>query len=215
MLSYIIAGLVSGAVYAIAATGIVVTYSATSVLNFAFGGIAFSAAVLYYSLHTTHGWPMLASAVVAMVIAGPLIGLLLWAAIFRHARQMPIVVKIVATVGVLVALPALAVLAFTPPAVFSAPGLANQPPHVYHLGSVTLNADEVIVLVAAVLIAVVMTVVFRFTSFGLTMRAVVDRPVVAELHGTRTAPVEAVSWMIGCFLAAVAGVLLAPIVGLG
>ena len=55
MLSYIVAGLVSGAVYAIAGTGIVVTYSATSVLNFAFGGIAYSAAVLYYSLHTTRG----------------------------------------------------------------------------------------------------------------------------------------------------------------
>src|SRR5271165_744565 len=215
MLSYIVAGLVSGAVYAIAATGIVVTYSATSVLNFAFGGIAFASAVLYYSLHTTRGWPMLGSAIVTIAVSGPLIGLLLWGAIFRHARQMPIVVKIVATVGVLVALPALAVLIFNPPAVFSAPGLANQPPHVYHLGSVTLNADEVIVLAAAALIAIVATVLFRFTRFGLTMRAVVDRPEVAELHGTRTAPVEAVAWMIGCSLAALAGVLLAPIVGLG
>lgn len=215
MLGYIVSGLVIGAVYAIAATGVVVTYSATSVLNFAFGGIAFSAAVLYYTLHTTRGWPMLASAVLTIAIAGPAVGFILWAAIFRHARQMRIVVKIVATVGVLVALPALAVMVFNPPAVYSAPGLANQPPHVYRWQSITINADELIVLVAAAIVALATWLLMKKTSFGLTMRAVVDRPTVAELHGTRTAPVEAISWMLGCFLAALAGVLLAPIVGLG
>ncbi len=122
MLAYVVSGLVIGSVYAIASTGIVVTYSATSVLNFAFGGIAYSAAVLYYTLHSTHGWPMLASAGVTIVVGGPVIGLVLWWMLFRHARQMSVVVKIVATVGVLVALPAAAVMAFVPPAVYSAPG---------------------------------------------------------------------------------------------
>lgn len=215
MLAYVVSGLVIGSVYAIAATGIVVTYSATSVLNFAFGGIAYSAAVLYYTLHSTHGWPMLASAGVTIVVGGPVIGLVLWWMLFRHVCQMSVVVKIVATVGVLVALPAAAVMAFVPPAVYSAPGLANQPPHVYRLGSVTLDANELIVLVAAAVVALLMSFLLRGTRFGLAMRAVVDRPAVAEAHGTRTAPVEAVAWMIGCFLAAFAGVLLAPIVGLG
>ncbi len=215
MLAYVVSGLVIGSVYAIAATGVVVTYSATSVLNFAFGGIAYSAAVLYYTLHSTHGWPMLASATVTIVVGGPVIGLVLWWMLFRHARQMSVVVKIVATVGVLVALPAATVMAFVPPAVYSAPGLANQPPHVYRLGSVTLDANELIVLVGAALVALLMSFLLRGTRFGLAMRAVVDRPAVAEAHGTRTAPVEAVAWMIGCFLAALAGVLLAPIVGLG
>jgi branched-chain amino acid transport system permease protein len=153
--------------------------------------------------------------VLTILIAGPAIGLLLWGMLFRHARQMSVVVKIVATVGVLVALPALAVMVFNPPAVFSAPGLANQPPHVYHLGAITLDANELVVLVAAALVAGAMWILMRATGFGLAMRAVVDRPAVAEIHGTRTAPVEAVAWMIGCFLAAFAGVLLAPIVGLG
>jgi branched-chain amino acid transport system permease protein len=215
VLAYIVSGLVLGSVYAIASTGIVVTYSATSVLNFAFGGIAYSAAVMYYTLHSTHGWPMILSAGVTIVIAGPAIGLLLWWVLFRHARQMSVVVKIVATVGVLVALPAATVLAFVPPAVYSAPGLANQPPHVYRLGAVTLDANELVVLVGAALVALLMSFLLRGTGFGLAMRAVVDRPTVAEAHGTRTAPVEAVAWMIGCFLAAFAGVLLAPIVGLG
>jgi branched-chain amino acid transport system permease protein len=93
--------------------------------------------------------------------------------------------------------------------------LANQPPHVYRLGAVTLDANELVVLVGAALVALLMSFLLRGTGFGLAMRAVVDRPTVAEAHGTRTAPVEAVAWMIGCFLAAFAGVLLAPIVGLG
>jgi len=214
VLAYIVAGLVLGSVYAIAATGIVVTYSATRVVNFAQGAIAYAAAELYYKLHTTEGWSTVPSGVVTILIAGPVFGLLLWALLFRHARQMAPVVKIVATIGVLVALPAFIQMVFKHVTVYTAPGLAPQPPHVYHFGSVALNANEIIILASGALVAVFMWVLFRLTPFGLTMRAVVDRPEVAELHGTRTGPVEATAWMIGCTLAAFTGVLLAPIVGL-
>ena len=41
LLQYVIAGLALGSVYAIAASGLVVTYASAGILNFAYGSMAF------------------------------------------------------------------------------------------------------------------------------------------------------------------------------
>ena len=56
MLQYVIAGLVLGGIYAIAAAGLVVTYQSSGILNFAFGSIAYFIARFYYYLNTQHHW---------------------------------------------------------------------------------------------------------------------------------------------------------------
>jgi len=60
VLGYIFAGIALGSIYAIAASGLVVTYVASGVLNFAFGSMAFFLARFYYYLNTQHGWGQLA-----------------------------------------------------------------------------------------------------------------------------------------------------------
>ena len=52
MLGYVFAGIALGSIYAIAASGLVVTYVASGVLNFAFGSMAFFLARFYYYLNT-------------------------------------------------------------------------------------------------------------------------------------------------------------------
>src|ERR1700732_4716804 len=52
VLGYIFAGIALGSIYAIAASGIVVTYVSSGVLNFAFGSIAYFLARFYYYLNT-------------------------------------------------------------------------------------------------------------------------------------------------------------------
>ncbi len=56
MLQFVIAGLVLGGIYAIASAGLVITYTSSGILNFAFGAMAFFIARFYYYLHTQHGW---------------------------------------------------------------------------------------------------------------------------------------------------------------
>ncbi len=51
-----IAGLVLGGIYAIASAGLVITYTSSGILNFAFGAMAFFIARFYYYLHTEHNW---------------------------------------------------------------------------------------------------------------------------------------------------------------
>src|ERR1700729_3094395 len=63
MLQFVIAGLVLGGIYAICSAGLVITYTSSGVLNFAFGAIAFFIARFYYFLNTQHTWPILPAAI--------------------------------------------------------------------------------------------------------------------------------------------------------
>ena len=56
MLQFVIAGLVLGGIYAIASAGLVITYTSSGILNFAFGAIAYFIARFYYYLHTQQNW---------------------------------------------------------------------------------------------------------------------------------------------------------------
>ena len=71
MLQFVIAGLVLGGIYAIASAGLVITYTSSGILNFAFGAIAFFIARFYYYLHTQQNWAIAPAAVVSIVIAAP------------------------------------------------------------------------------------------------------------------------------------------------
>ncbi len=107
MLQYVIAGLVLGGIYAIASAGLVITYVSSGILNFAFGALAFFVARFYYYLHTQEGWGIPYAALVSIVVAGPALGVLLYFLLFRHLRLSSPLVKVVATLGLLVAIPAL------------------------------------------------------------------------------------------------------------
>ena len=86
MLQYVIAGLVYGGIYAIAAAGLVVTYQSTGIFNFAFASLAYALARFYYFLNTQQHWPIVPAALVSIVLAGPALGIVLYFALFRRLR---------------------------------------------------------------------------------------------------------------------------------
>jgi branched-chain amino acid transport system permease protein len=212
----IVSGLVLGSIYAISALGLVLTYTASRVFNFAHGAIAYFVAVFYYWLHTRHGWSVPAAAFVSIGVVSPLLGLFLWAALFRRLAHTPPVVRFVSTVGLWVALPALVKVIFpwTRSEIFEPEGLIEGEPRVFDVVGVAINANQLVVLIGAAVVAVGLTVLIRYTALGLSIRATVDSPRVAGIAGVNTSVVTASSWMIGTTLAGLAGVLLTPILGL-
>ena len=76
-LLYFVTGLVTGAVYGLAATGLVLTYKTTGIFNFAYGSIAAMGVFVFYWLNVQEKLPWgLAAAIVVLVVA-PVEGLLL------------------------------------------------------------------------------------------------------------------------------------------
>jgi branched-chain amino acid transport system permease protein len=212
----IVAGLVLGSIYAISALGLVLTYKASRVFNFAHGAIAYFVAIFYYWVHTRHGWSVPAAAFVSIGVVSPLLGLFLWAVLFRRLAHAPPVVRFVSTVGLWVALPALVkvVFPFAKSEIFEPEGLIEGSPRVFEVFGVAINANQVAVLLGAAVVAAALTALIRLTPLGLSIRATVDSPRVAGISGINTASVTAISWMVGTMLAGLAGVLLMPILGL-
>src|ERR1700733_1753769 len=214
MLQFVIAGLVLGGIYAICSAGLVITYTASGILNFAFGAMAFFIARFYYFLNTQHGWSILPAAVLSIGVASPALGVLLYAVLFRHLRLSSPMIKVVATIGLLVAIPSLAVLIFGNQAIQQAPGLAPEPVHVYSFLGVPVTLDQVIVYICVVVTVVAGALVLRFTDVGLKVRAMVDSPAMTDLSGTNPTAVSIGVWAVSTFFAGLAGVLAAPIIGL-
>src|SRR5438093_3604517 len=146
LLDYILAGIALGSIYAIAASGIVITYASSGVLNFAFGSLAYFLARFYYYLNTERGWDQIPAVVVAVFIAGPVLGAVLYLALFRHLRLATPLIRIVASIGVSVALPPAALMIFGNDTITSAPGLASAPVRAYKIFGATMDLNQVIAL---------------------------------------------------------------------
>ena len=215
---YIISGLVAGSITAISALGLLITYKSSRVFNFAHGAIAYSIAIFYYYLTTKNGWSIAVAAPFTILIVAPLLGLFLYFALFRRLTHASPTVRLVSTVGLWVALPALIrmLFPFSTEDVFQPQGLIKIPvdPNFLKVFGTYMNTNQVAVIVSAVVIMVGTSLVLRFTPIGLATRITVDHPRNAEIAGVNTEAVTAGSWMVGIMLAGFAGVLLAPIVGL-
>ncbi len=228
LLNLVLSGAVTGAIYSIMASGLVLTYSTSGIFNFAHAAIAFSAAYLYYQLNTGEGLPILPSVILVAFIYTPLLGLLLDRILLRRLAKAPVYARIVGTIGLLVALPNLVMwlvvtvgndvldlgLAGNQAAAngLSVPGVGPTPPHVYHpISGVALDSDQLAIFAVAALAALGLWFVLRRTRVGLEMRAVVDREPLAGLRGVNAARTSAVAWVLTMVLAGLGGILIAPL----
>jgi branched-chain amino acid transport system permease protein len=214
VLQFVIAGLVLGGIYAIASAGLVVTYLSAGVLNFSFGALAYFIARFFYYLHSQHHWGIPAAALVAVVLAGPALGIVLYFALFRLLRLSSPLIKVVTTLGLSVTIPPLATLLFGSQNILKAPGLAPEPVHVYQFLGVPVTLDQIIVYGCVIAVVVIGALVLRYTDVGLRVRAMVDSPAMTALSGTNPTSVSVGVWAASTFLAGLAGVLSAPIIGL-
>jgi branched-chain amino acid transport system permease protein len=211
MIAYIIAGLVLGGIYAISAASIVVTYVSAGVLNFAFGAIAFFIARFYYFLVIEHGWPILPAAALAIGVVGPMFGMAMHFLLFRFLTRATELTKVVATIGLSVAIPAGSELIFGNRSILTSPGLAPRPVHVYHLAGAAVTLDQIIAFGAVVAVLAAGVYVLRYTEVGLMVRATVDSEAMTSISGISPNRVAVGVWAAGTFLAGLAGVLAAPI----
>ncbi|MEU6824707.1 ATP-binding cassette domain-containing protein [Streptomyces atriruber] len=207
-----LAGLSVGSAAALTGIGLIVTYRATGVLNFAHGAIAMLCAYVLRQLTVEWHWPLPLAAAVTLLLVAPGIGLLLDRAVFRplavHGRGSPHATgsggdpaqTLVASIGLFVLLVGGAALLWGPGARDDAPEL--------------LSADPWAQLGAAVALAVAVAALTRWTRFGGELRAVVDNRGLAVLSGIDADRVAAAGWAFGSFTAGLTGVLLAPYVRL-
>ncbi|MET8081762.1 ATP-binding cassette domain-containing protein [Streptomyces sp. NPDC005303] len=197
-----LAGLSVGSAAALTGVGLIVTYRATGVLNFAHGAIAMVCAYVLRSCVVEWGWPLWAGAVVTLLVLAPALGVVLERFVFRPLSVLggDPAQTLVASIGVFVLLVGGAALLWGQGARDDAPEL--------------VPADPWGQLAVVLVLAVGVGAVIRWTRFGRELRAVVDDRELAVLGGIDADRVAAAGWAFGAFTAGLTGVLLAPYVRL-
>ena len=210
---YSVIGIATGAVYAITASGLVVTYATTGVFNFAHGAIGMFAAFSYWELSVNHHvQPLLAVAIVLLVEA-PLLGALIEYVLMRRLHGASTERALMVTLGLMLILLGVASTVWG-----TTPNQNPIPPffvgHSVRILGVNVTTHQLIVLGAAVAVAVVLRIVLRRTRTGVAMRAVVDDPDLVAMAGAPPVRIARAGWIAGTTLAALAGILIAPLVTL-
>ncbi|MGW8779236.1 ABC transporter permease subunit [Streptomyces sp. NPDC055796] len=226
LLVFVLSGLVSGALYALLATGLVLSYSASGLFNFAHGATAYLCALTFYEVHSGLGWPAVWAALLVVCVLAPGLGWGLDRLMFRRLARVGETAQIVATIGLLVALPAAGLWAVellgeagapVKPAEnqFGLPGVGPSPARSWQpLDGVGVDSDQLITWVVTAVVAVGLWVLMRHTRLGLQLRAAVDNRSLTELRGISADRLSSVAWMISSALAGLAGVLATPLLGL-
>ena len=225
-LSLVVSGAVSGGIYAIMASGLVLSYEASGIFNFAQGAVAFATAFLFFQLNTGQGWPIGWAALLSILVFAPLLGFLLDRILLRRLATAPVHARVVGTIGLLVALSNLVLWVAeqitlrggdlpSTTGLGTVPGLGPVPSTTWTLmKGVVLNSDQIIIFGVAALAALGLWLLLRKTRLGLMMRADVDKRELAGLRGIDSGRVSAISWILTMLLAGLAGVMLGPFIGL-
>lgn len=212
ILPFIVAGIASGAIYGLAATGLVLTYKTSGIFNFGHGALATAAAYIFYWMHVDHGWDWKLSMFVAVLVVGPLMGLVM-ELIARRLTHQRTAWKVVGTVGIILIVQGLGTIKYG----VDARRVEQYLPKgsdTFRIFDVNIRWSQVIVTVVALLAVAALYALFRFTRLGIAMRAVVDDPDLLDLQGTSPVRVRRISWIIGSTLASLSGVLILPFIGL-
>ena len=207
----VITGLSLGSIYAMAASGVVVTYTTTGVFNFAQGAVGMLMAFVYWELTIHQGMAQLPALLLTVLVVAPVFGAVLEVVIMRRLVGATLVVQLVVTIALMLFFMGLA------PAIWQ-PDQSRRVTFLFGFDAFEIGDTRVLWHRAlAIIVAGALAVALRFllyrTRVGVSMRAVVDNRGLAGLHGIRPQRVSMLSWALSSSLAALAGILLAPEVG--
>ena len=161
-----------------------------------------------WELTVHHGVPQLVALPLVVLVLAPLLGIALDRSIMRHLQGKPLVVQLMVTVGLMFAFIGIANMIWNQSDAHSMPALFQG--HGFHVGQVLLTWHRFITIMIAVGLAIGLRILLFQTRIGIAMRAVVDNRDLAALGGARSTVLSSVAWALGCSLAALAGILLAP-----
>ena len=208
-LTFTIVGLSLAAIYAVIASGLVLTYTTTGIFNFAHGAAGMLAAFTYWQLRFEWGWPVPICLVLILGVMAPLFGMLLEVVVMRGLRGTTDTVKLVVSISLLLFMIGLAQLIW-------APGIGRPMSRFYqssapiHIGPTTITWHQAITIGVAIIAALGLRIVLTRFRFGIAMRAAVDDPSLSALNGARPNRVSMLAWAFGTALAALGGILIAP-----
>ncbi|WP_028604553.1 branched-chain amino acid ABC transporter permease [Ottowia thiooxydans] len=205
----VISGIAQGCIYGLIALGFVLIYKATETVSFAQGDLMMLGAFCGLACMTLLGFPFWL-AVLAAVGAMALFGMFVERLVIRPILGQPAFSIVMLTIGIgyvarglITMLPGIGTETHTLPVPYQE--------QVWSLGSLVINAVQVVVISVTALLCLGLYVLFRYSKLGIAMQAASQNQLAAYYMGIPVKRLNGLVWGLAAAVAAVAGLLLAPI----
>ncbi len=200
-------GIAIGAIYALVALGLVLTYKATEVLNFAHGDVLMASSFVGWGLIVGLGWPFWIAAPCTVLLAAAL-SWVIDARVMRLIVGQPQFASVMLTIAIAFMLRGLVSMAFGPESrTYPTPWTGQKT----RLGAIVVSDLNLVIVAAALLITLVLFWFLKKTALGVAIQAASQNQLAAYLSGIRVKRLSSLVWAISGAIAAVCGLLLAPI----
>jgi branched-chain amino acid transport system permease protein len=205
----VIAGIANGCIYGLIALGFVLIYKATETVSFAQGELMMLGAFGGLAAMTFMGWPFWL-AVVSAIAGMALFGVLLERLVIRPILGQPAFSIVMLTIGIgyvarglITMIPGIGTETHTLPVPYK--------DQVWNTAGLVLNVEQMAVIGATTILCALLFAVFRYSKMGIAMQASSQNQLAAYYMGIPVKKLNGMVWGLASAVAAVAGLLLAPI----
>ncbi len=200
-------GVAVGCICGLVALGFVLIYKATELVNFAQGDLMMLGAFVAYMFVVWYGvgyWTAFALAVATVALFGALLD----RTVLRRVIGQPQFAVVMLTIGLGAMFRSFASIVwgteiYTLPTPFSA--------RASRIGGVTVSHEYVSIIVGTVVLCAALYAFFTYTRVGVAMQAASQNQLAAYYMGIPVKRMFSLIWAISAGVAAIAGVLLAPV----
>ena len=208
-LQLVISGVAQGCIYGLIALGFVLIYKATETVSFAQGELMMLGAFCGLGVMTFLGQPFWI-AIVASIVAMALFGVLLERAVIRPILGQPAFSIVMLTIGIgyvlrglITMIPNIGTETHTLPVPYK--------DQVLSLGGLILSAEQLVVIAVTTGLCGLLFALFKYSKLGVAMQAASQNQLAAYYMGIPVQRINGLVWGLAAAVAAVAGLLLAPI----
>ena len=208
-LQLLIGGVAQGCIYGLIALGFVLIYKATETVSFAQGELMMLGAFFGLAAMGSFGLPFWVAVLAAIAVMAAF-GLLLEMVVIRPILGQPAFSIVMLTIGIgyvarglITMLPGIGTETHTMPVPYK--------DQIWKVGALVLNVEQMVVIAATAVLCVLLFAMFRFSKLGIAMQAASQNQLAAYYMGIPVKRLNSLVWGLAAAVAAVAGLLLAPI----
>lgn len=205
----LISGIAQGCIYGLIALGFVLIYKATETVSFVQGDLMMLGGFVGLAAMTMLNFPFWL-AILSAIAAMGLFGLLTERLVIRPILGQPQFTIVMLTIGIgyvvrgiITMIPGIGTDTHTLPVPFKDQMLTA--------GGLIVSMEQVVIIGATALLCGVLYAVFRYTTVGIAMQASSQNQLAAYYMGIPVQRLNGLVWALASAVAAVAGLLLAPI----
>ncbi len=204
----IFSGLATGSIYALVALGLALIYNTTEHVNFAQGEMSMICAFIGFTFFKLLGVSLL-WAFIFTLASSIFLGIITERLVIHPAMRAPHFNVFIITLGLSIVMKSIAGFVwghddYPYPTIF--------PDKTISLFGATIDLPSIGIIICTIVVMLILFLFFKFTRYGVAMRAVSESQSAALLMGINVKRSFSLTWIISYLVAAVAGLLMAPIV---